>query len=256
MNPTRILFAAAATLCIVSGVHAQNDSVQADPLAALDTIELDKITVLGDKQELALRIVKIGLENERSNDQEDANKVVCWLDAPTGTYLSHLYCGTNAALDSLARASRASAGTFIGGAANSAAASMGANAKANYYVSQSPVSPGFLHEVMGKLGPADLNREIVAHVLDGGELPNNVPTAAELDRFAQAYRAVKTVRAEYDSRLANTPSDERKALVAETDDKMAAAISEAGLTVDRYNHISALTEEYSSLQQRLAQRIK
>ena len=58
------------------------------------------ITVSEEKrQEMIARLLRIGMNNTRSNRAEDLNKVVCMLRERTGSRVKDCICGTNSALN-------------------------------------------------------------------------------------------------------------------------------------------------------------
>lgn len=213
----------------------------------MDTVTLETMEVIGESQELALRVMKIGFENTRSSRNEDANEIVCKIRSKTGSHLNYVYCGKNWALDSLAR--------YYQAPLNHTASALLPRTRENLYRSSQFISPGFLESVLDQLGPSALNREIVQRKMNGQPLPDYVPTEEALGRFLEAYTQVEGIRAHYDPRLTALSGADRRALQADVDAKMIAAIEEASLTLETYNKISAMSEEYASLHNYLAKRV-
>lgn len=249
-------------ILLASSVVAQVDEKLAKKRQLLDTIELGTITVLGERlderQALALRVVKMGLENRRRSSAEHANDIVCWFHAPIGTVLPHLYCGANWALDASRRAGIAKMSESFGGlrvGMAPEAVSKAPRMEDYLYISSQPVNPGFVEDLMASLGPATLNREIITKYVQGGEMPEDVPSEKELNQFLMAYADVRSIRADYEPHLRELSREEREAVQLEADEQMVQAIEEAGLSVESYNAISEMSEEYESLRQYLAARI-
>lgn len=210
-----------------------------------EPVELDEIRVTGMSQELGLRAIKVALDTPRSSRSEDLDKMVCWFDKGPGSFMTHLYCATNRVLrDSADFTSGAMGGT-----------PKGASPAALDRIQHWRVNRGELEARLERLGPPELNQEIVARALQGGPLPKNVPSKNELDRFIQALSRVREIGAEYDPRIAEARGEERHALIARSDRLMAEAIEESGLTVDRYNEISGLVSQYESLRTQIRDRI-
>lgn len=213
-----------------------------------ETVDLGDIEVKGMSQELGMRAIKMALDTPRSSRIEDQHKLVCWFDKRTGSHMTQLYCATNQVLEE--------AGDFASAALGgpSTAASSSALKKIRSW----NVDRVEFEAALEALGPADLNREIVARAMQGEPLPDNVPTAGELDQFTSAMARVRSVAADYDPRIADASGEKRERLLAESDALMAEAIGQSGLTIERYNEISELVSRYNVLRdhvkERLAQR--
>lgn len=228
---------------------------------ALGTIRLDPMEVRGRKEELALRMIKLAYERKPSKRAEDLDKVVCWVDNATGSHLNYLYCGTNRALHRMNAAGRGTLHELIrtyhdpriGGPREPMTAPPGTNNM--IFRSDQAVTRGQIKHVMQKLGPSEVNREILERVSAGEPMPDNLPDESEIASFLTAYRDVRQTRARYDERLSQAAAGERAALQAEADTRMMEEIREAGLGIDRYNEIAELSERYESLRRHLATRL-
>lgn len=203
---------------------------------AEETVELPDLEVIGTKQELALRFVKAGLDADRSLRHEDSDKPYCWFDKPTGSHLNYLYCGVNRSLNASGRHWR---DMWVTGVA--AAGTL--RDRRQIMRSNFPVNRARMSEIMDRLGPSALNEEILERGLRGEEPPDDVPSQREVDRFARALAEVQQIREGHDG----DP--------AEAESRMAAAIRDANLTVERYNRISDLVERYESLQEMVKERL-
>lgn len=210
-----------------------------------DKVTLDDIEVTGMSHELGMRAIKLALDTPRSSRVEDQDKLVCWFDRVTGSHLTQLYCATNRVLEE--------AGDFASAALGgpSTAASSSALKKIRSW----SVDRTEFEAALAALGPADLNAEIVARAMQGEPLPEGVPGEEELDRFAAAMADVRAISARYDGRIAEARGDERDRLLRESDGLMAQAISDAGLSIDRYNEISELVSRYNSLRLEVRERL-
>lgn len=205
------------------------------PGPAKETVELPDLKVWNEKQELALRFIKAGLEADRSMRYEDRNKPYCWFDKATGSHQTYLYCGLNRSLNASSRYWQ----SYLNPRTSGMPAPGTLRNRRNVVRSAIPVKRGAVEEMVARLGPSEFNQEIVARGLRGEPLPDNVPTEAEVDRFARALARIKELRDEYDDAQA----------------ELIDAIRDAGLTVERYNQISDLVERYDSLREMVRQRM-
>lgn len=229
MKPA-IRITSACLLALPFLAQAQDGSQYPDQ----ETVELPDLEVMGEKQELALRFIKTGLESDRSNLHEDRNKPYCWFDKATGSHMTYLYCGLNRALNA---ESRYWESMFT----NATAAAGSLRDRRHVYRSQFPVNRARLEKLVDRLGPSALNEEILARGLRGEAPPDDVPSTEEVDRFARALAQVRAIRDGGDRRNAES--------------RMVAAIQDAGLTIDRYNQISDLVERYESLREMVKERL-
>lgn len=225
------LIFAASLLAPLSGLAQIGPSGPAE-----ETIELPDLQVMGTKQELALRFVKAGLEADRSLRHEDSDKPYCWFDQDTGSHMTYLFCGLNRSLNASGRHWR---DMWVTGVA--AAGTL--RDRRQVMRSNFPVNRAQLKKIMDRLGPSALNEEILERGLRGEEPPDDVPSEREVDRFALALAEVRKIREGHDG-------DPVKA-----ESRMAAAIRDADLTVERYNRISDLVERYESLQEMVKERL-
>lgn len=232
------MYRLALTIAVLASQMAfaqvQESKVSQSPLPgsvneAPEIVELPTIQVWGEQQELALRLVKSALERGRLTGYEARNKLYCWFDTGVGSHMIYLYCAKNKVLNdvNLAYATRGIDGAAL------------VQRNSPYYRSHFPVNPLKFKRKLNPLGPSAVNDEIVMRARQGEALPDNVPTKAEIDRFATAMKKIKALRAE--SRA------DTNITTAQLDRRLAAIIDANGLTVDRYNHISDLVERYNSL---------
>lgn len=262
-NSCLLVLLVVAFLWIPLAAHADNET-EKDPARDDDemgTITLDPMEIRGYKEELALRMLKLGFERKPTSRAEDLDKVVCWIDNKVGSHLNYLYCGTNRALLRMNRAGRASLHQLIrayvspkiGGPREPMVA--GPGMENMIFRSDQPVNKGQMSKLMESLGPSSLNREVVEGVAKGERMPDNLPDDREIQAFVSAYAEVRDIRSEYDPRLEQASGAERRSLQEEADQRMIEAIRDADLTIDRYNEISGLSERYASLRHLLRQQL-
>lgn len=197
-------------------------------------LELDEFTVTGMQfsleQETALRLVRQALKASKSYKREDKDKWVCWFRKPAGTHRTHLECARNG--DLMALRPDAMFGNNV----------TGGGAYAGYGTimqSQRPVNKKEFEAMLRDLpGSADLDKEFVGMSMAGMETPRDIPSDAELDQFAEAYKNVKALE-----------------ISGGDDSEMAAAIRAEGLTISRYNRMVELLETYQSLENEVAFRL-
>lgn len=231
-------FLGAILVCLLAGAGTASAEES-------ETVELEDIQVTGMSQELGLRTIKMALDAQRSHRLEDRDDLVCWYDKAVGSHLTQLYCATNRTLEN--------AGDF--GSSTVGGPATGASSAAQNKIWSWRVNRAEFEAALERLGPAALNEEILGRALKGEELPENVPTQAELERFSQAMAQVREIAGNYDPRIAKASGEERVNLVAESDRMMADAIGGTGLTVDRYNEISDLVSRYDSLREIVRERL-
>lgn len=192
--------------------------------ATAQPVELDPMTVRGERLELALRAIQVGLDNPRSTRAGDADELVCWFASKTGSRLRHLFCATNGALnessDHVQRALLGMAGGRNGKARN------------EIFVSHVPVNRAALRATLARLGPTAMSRDIVKRARRGGGVPRNLPGRDELERYIEARR-----------------------LLAADSVESGRAIREAGLTPARYREITDLTGELPGLAEYIGERL-
>lgn len=82
------------------------------------------------------------------------------------------------------------------------------------------------------------------------------PSAAEIESFAGAHRAVVELQGQYNQRIAASSSpQETEGLRREALDRMRTAIQDDGLTVHRYNEIYLLAQSDEALRQQVVDQI-
>lgn len=199
-----------------------------------EPLELDEITVIGIQftfeQETALRLVRQALSTHRSHKRKDKDVWTCRFRAPVGARRKHLECARNG--DLMAHSLNATYPIFE--------KDRPANQQfGTIMISQRPVNEKKFRAMLEDLpGSAELDKEFVSMALAGMRPPRNIPSDEELDDFAAAYQAV--------TELDKSGAD---------DDKLMAAISEYGLSVNRYNRLVELIETYQSLENEVAFRL-
>lgn len=253
-----VLAAAAAIFTIHIPVYGGNDERSADNEDI--AVDLGVMSVEGRKQELALRMVKLAFERSPSNRAEDLDKVVCWVDKKKGSHMNHLFCGTNRARFRMGRAGQASFNELIrtfrpkaGGPKEPMVAPPSTNNM--IFMSDQPVTEGQMEAMSKRLGPSSLNYEILKRAAKGHPMPDDLPNQTELDAFLEAFTSVREIRRDFDPRINDAPPADRRRLQEDADQRMIAAIKDAGLTVERYNRISDLTGRYESLRGYLHQQL-
>ena len=192
-------------------------------------LEFGEMVVTGHQftfeQELAFRLVRYALKTPRSDKREDRDVWVCWHERGTGSRLRYLSCARNGDLWAL----RPDRHTLVP-----------ANPRAGYgtiMVSTRPVNKRKFKNMLATMhGSDEFDREFVSMALAGQRPPRDIPSEDELDRFAQAYRAVAD--------LSNAD-----------DDTLEAAIQGAGLSLGRYNRIVDLLSAYQSIENEVAIRL-
>lgn len=195
-----------------------------------EPLALEEIVVTGERfsleQETALRIVRQALNEHRSYKREDRNKWRCWYRRPAGSHFTYMECARNGDLNFLAlEPSYPRLGQ------------KGDPVYGRIYRSQRPVNKKKFEALLESLpGSADLDREFVALSLAGQQPPRDIPSDAELDDFADAYRAIN-----------EQPDTSEAALIQ--------LIEAEGLTLERYNRIVDLVETYQSIENEVAYRL-
>lgn len=214
---------------------------------AVGVLELPDMEVRDERQEFMLRLIKSGLDANRSSKFEDRDQPYCWFDKPTGSHLTYLYCSLNKYLDQASRSAQAVVG--YGSEDNP-------TFNSKIFRSARPVNRVELRERLARLGSGEVNDEILDQALQGAPLPEaELPDDAELERFSAALVQVRDIRADVAGELEDSPPGEREAVVARGDEAMARAIEEAGLSVNRYNEISGLVERFDSLRKQVRSHI-
>ena len=192
-------------------------------------LEFGEVVVTGSQftfeQEVAFRLVRYAMDTPRSDKREDRDKWVCWIDRDVGSRLRYLSCARNGDLWAL----RPDRHTLLP-----------ANRRAGYgtiMVSTRPVNKRKFKNMLATIhGSDEFDREFVSMALAGQRPPRDIPSEDELDRFAQAYRAVVD--------LSNAD-----------DDTLEAAIQGAGLSLGGYNRIVDLLSAYQSIENEVAIRL-
>lgn len=229
--------------------------------AALDLVELGRMSVQGQRlepmDELSLRLVSWALDVSRSERQEDAWKPRCWFDKPVGSHIQYLYCATNGELNEITGQSKGLFAQFagMGGGTGKGNAPIPEVTNAKVVRSRFPINRGELDTILENFGSAEMNKEAVVKVLEGDRAPENLPLQHELDSFAKALAEIREIRANLVERVEGADETERERLVAEADERMAAAIESEGLTVRRYNRISDQVGEYVTLKAAVRERL-
>lgn len=246
MRTVTVVTATMAFLMISASAVALMQSRDDPPGPEAGSVELPDLEVLGEKQELALRLIKSGLESSRSEKYEHRNRPFCWFDKATGSHMTYLYCAKNKYLGQSARWAQ---GIFGYGPGDSP------TFQDNIYRSRLHISPGQVRRMLDKLGPSDLNDEIVNQALRGAPMPDRVPSVDELDRFVEALAEVRAIRSELSESLVDLSARERNRKIERADRRMTMVIKDAGLTVERYNEISDLVERFESLRKRVREQL-
>lgn len=234
-------------LAVSSQVPAFVQPADGSSDSSMGVLELQDMEVRDERQEFMLRLIKSGLDEDRSSKFEDRDKPYCWFEKPTGSHLTYLYCSLNKYLDQSSRSAQAVVG--YGSEDNP-------TFNSKIFRSARPVNRVELREKLARLGSGEVNDEILDQAIQGAPLPEaEVPDDAELERFSTALGQVRDIRTNVAGELEDTSPGEREAVVARGDEAMVRAIEEAGLTVNRYNEISGLVERFDSLRKRVRSRI-
>lgn len=201
--------------------------------AEVDVLDLGEVVAMGQgmsfEQELTLRMVRQGLETPRSTRDADKDVMVCWFEEPVGTHHKHLACARNGDLWAL----RPDAGRGL------LARPFGDAGYGTIWRTTRPVRRGEILRILDSMpGSSEFDQEFLALAMMGERPPRDIPDDEELDRFTAAYRAVTALDAE-----------------AAGDDALEAAITDQGLTLERYNRIIDLLDRYQSLMNQVAIRL-
>jgi len=195
-------------------------------------LDLGALEVLGEgisfEQEFSLRLLRQALDKPKSRRQEDRDEWVCWIERATGSRFNYLNCARNGDLWALERPFGLAGPTIpVGG-------------YGTILRSERSVNRHKLERAISQLeGPEGVDQEFISLVLKGERPSRDIPDAAELDAFAQAWQALES--------LAGAGASEKEQI---------AAIESAGLSLGRYNHIAGLTETYASVKRAVAARVE
>jgi len=201
------------------GLAALAAALAVPAAAQQPSVELDAMTVTGERVEMALRAIQVGLDNARSTRAEDRDELVCWFDSKTGSRLQHLFCATNGALNE--------SSDYVQRVLLGMAGGRNGKGRDDIFVSRTPVNRAELKRRLERLGPISVSRELVRRARRSEGVPEDVPGADELERFVQARREI---------RQGPRRGDERRQ-----------ALTRAGLSERRYREIQALAAELPSL---------
>lgn len=206
-----------------------------------ESLELEKFTVTAERftyeQETALRMVRQALKRSKSSKREDWDTLVCWYRKPVGKHRTYLECARNGDLvamrPNLFEAGDIRSGAYLGGS-GAPGSDYGTLMRSNR-----PVNKKQFEAMLGDLpGSDDFDQEFVARSLAGQRPPRDVPSEAELDAFAEAYKTL--------GELEESGADE---------DAMIQAIETQDLTIGRYNRLVELVETYQSIENEVAYRL-
>jgi len=195
-----------------------------------NVLELDRMSVTGERislqKETRLRIVRQGLNEERSSKPEDKDKMLCWLEAPVGTHFKHVTCARNGDLDALRTGGKDGQ---IGGDAG--------YGRKYFWRSIQADNNATLKSIMADL-PEDsyFDKDFATIASSGGKPPRDVPEEEELHQFAKAWIKVES--------LTNQGKPEEDVI---------AAIEAEGFTLKRYNRVVELTGIYQSIRAKVTE---
>jgi hypothetical protein len=204
--------------------------------------ELDEMTVTGVQftfeQETALRLVRQALKRPKSLSREDWHTWVCWYRKPLGTHRTHLECARNGDLAALKPDLAGLSPQSIRGGINTDGERGGGN-WGTIMRSNRPVRKSEFEAMLNDLpGSDDFDEEFVSLALTGQNPPRDIPTDAELDSFADAYKNLGLLEK-------SGGSEEQMIIVIEAE----------GLTVTRYNRLVDLLETFQSIENEVAYRL-
>jgi hypothetical protein len=237
MNQTSGWLRAASLLAVIlsSSVFADEPPLSQQEMseAEVGALELDKIEVTGSltvQQEAALRIVRQALDQPRSLKRKDFDKWRCWFDQPLGTRLNYLHCARNG--DLWALQPRGEGGSI-------SASDLNPVRYGDYgqvLVSTRPMTEAKVRRMTESLvGTGENDLRFIQMVLGGEKPPRDVPSDAELERFASAWSRLEALSEQ-----------------GASEDRQISAIEQAGLTLDRYNRIATLVEDHTSIRDEVA----
>jgi hypothetical protein len=113
-TPLLLVLALAAPLAFAETDPSAQQGATEQPYAGEPVTVEDSATPL----ERAFREVQIGMERMRSDKPEDAEKVVCLKQKPTGSNISQINCATNRYWEHIRSNSLGTNGGFVGSAAS------------------------------------------------------------------------------------------------------------------------------------------
>jgi hypothetical protein len=192
-------------------------------------------------EELALRVVWLGMQEARSSRKEDRNRIVCRHRVQTGSHLGYIYCGSNAAWDAgNVAASMAGGSSFTTVLAELHDRQFMAG---GMYVSERPISRVRLDALFRELRSLEHSEEILAQAIGAsGRLPKLVRDGT-VHLMAELYLDIDAVHYDYSKKLAQTSDEEaRQRLVAEMDARLENLLDKAGMGVNEYHEVVAAIE--------------
>ena len=197
--------------------------------AQLDVISVDAT----HRREMAFRTVEVALDRPRSDRSEDADLVVCQRGQRVGTHITKIVCATNRSWNYIRKITTRD--TF--GAMNTVGAP--------YTLYEGPVyelNPSVLSTLGKQFGDGDHATRLAQLTAEENALRLtdewNTP-AAVVGRFARAFDEV--------GKVARQGGD-----AAAVEQRMAAAISAQGFSVDEYNELVARLESSGDFQKRVS----
>lgn len=190
----------------------------------LSPYENEVVIVSGDKisREAALRIIKSGLLTSRSTHPDHADRIICRIEATTGTRCKHLWCSTNRELDHIRETNLS---RF-----NSVSAAVSRGGMVEVFNEPDPGKPPCMNTAKLERALAELSVPDARFV---------AIQESSLRRFADAYPRVREIQKTYDRRIKEA-RDQNKALrlQQQADAEMAAAIEGSDLDVAEYNRVA------------------
>jgi hypothetical protein len=208
----------------------QVDGAQVEPL------ELDTLEVVGGltvQQEAALRIVRQALDEPRSFLRKNFDKWRCWFERPLGTRLQFLHCARNG--DLWALQPRGAGGSI---SANDLTPTIYGD-YGRVLVSSRPMTEAKMRRMLGNAVGSEENDDVfIEMVLAGQTPPKDVPSLEELERFSEAWSSVDSMS--------------RRGV---GEDRQIAAIESSGLSLNRYNRIAELVEDFPYIHDQVAARV-
>ncbi len=218
-------------------------------LATIET-EADPITM---DEELALRIIHMGLNEPRRFTGEYMDRIVCRHRALTGSRMRYLICGTNAAWlagepddsDSPVRSRR---GVASGEAGFSSLARMVSATRvdmdaADGFAVFGPISRSEIERSMAEIQAIEHSEAIVESMLDPRtEVPEKVRNGT-IHELAEIHVLLDDIRREWIADIESADEAERDELVEEMDRDLEAVLESHGYTVEAYNEAVARIEE-------------
>jgi hypothetical protein len=195
-----------------------------------NVLELDRLTVTGEKlslkKETRLRLVRHAMNEPRSSKKEDRDKLLCWMEVPVGTHFHHVTCARNGDLDALR----------LGGKSGQIGGSAGYGRHKIWRSLKAESAAGIRNILDGMPDNGYFDEEFVAIASSGGEPPRDVPNIEELKIFASAWVEVDKLTRQ-----------------GQPEDRVIAAITADGMTLQRYNRIAVLAQSYQSIRAKVTE---